>query len=99
MKAIFIDRDGVINKDPGGWTRFGYVTDVADMHYIPGVFKALRLLRENGIKVIVISNQAGVGKGHFTREDLDRINAAMLKKVAAEGGRIDAVYYLSLIHI
>jgi len=65
IRTIFIDRDGVINKDPGGWTVHSYVTGWKDFHFLPGSIEALKLLNKNNIKAIVISNQAGVSKGYF----------------------------------
>lgn len=93
MKAIFIDRDGVINKDPGGWTEHSYVTDWKDFHFLPGVFKALKMLKEKRVKIIVISNQAGVSKGFYTKEKLGEINELMLKEIGKNGGGIEEVFY------
>ena len=93
MRAIFIDRDGVINKDPGGWTKYDYVTETRDFHFLPGSLKALRLLRENGIRVIVVSNQAGVSKGYFTKEKLAEVSKLMTDEVRASGGSIEEVCY------
>ena len=93
IKAIFIDRDGVINKDPGGWTKYSYITELADFHFLPGSLKALRLLNENRVKVIIVSNQAGVSKGYFTNSKLEDVNSFMLDEVGKAGGRIEEVYY------
>ena len=93
MKTIFIDRDGVINKDPGGWTEYSYVTKWVDFHFLPGVFAALKLLNRNRVKVVIISNQAGVSKGYFTKERLKEINSRMLDEINKNGGRIEEVYY------
>ncbi len=93
MKTLFIDRDGVINKDPGGWTRHEYVTELKDFHFLPGAFEALALLNRNRIQVIVASNQAGVNKGFFTKERLDKITCMMLAEVKKNGGNICEVCY------
>lgn len=93
MKAIFIDRDGVINKDPGGWTEHSYVADPKDMHILPGAIEALKLLDRSNIKAIVISNQAGVGKGYFTKEKLAEVTSRMLDEIGKKGARIEEVYY------
>lgn len=93
MKAVFIDRDGVINKDPGGWTEHSYVTKWEQFKFLPGALDALKSLNKNGIKVILISNQAGVGKGHFSRNELDAVTGKMIKEVRRAGGEIEAVYY------
>lgn len=93
QRYIFIDRDGVVNKDPGGWTEHSYVTRPDLFHFLPGSLEALRKLRTAGYKVIVISNQGGVGKGHFTRRDLDAVNALMLEGVRKAGGAIQESFY------
>lgn len=93
MKAIFIDRDGVINKDPGGWTTYSYVTDWKDFFFLPGSLEALKLLNKNNIKVIVISNQAGVSKGYFSKERLDEITSKMLKEINKNGGKVEEAFY------
>lgn len=93
MKAVFIDRDGVINKDPGGWTERGYVTDWKDFKFLPGALEALKILKQNGIKVIVISNQAGVNKGYYSEDILAEINNKMLQAVEKTGGAIEEAFY------
>ena len=93
MKALFIDRDGVINKDPGGWTKTDYVTDWKDFHFIPGTLQALKILKEKGVKVIVASNQGGVNKGFYTKAELNKVNSSMLKEIEKAGGAIEEVFY------
>lgn len=93
IKTIFIDRDGVINKDPGGWTAHQYVTELRDFHFLPGAFEALALLNRNRVQVVIVSNQAGVNKGYFSKERLDEITHMMLSEVKKNGGKISEVYY------
>ncbi|MCM8761523.1 MAG: D-glycero-beta-D-manno-heptose 1,7-bisphosphate 7-phosphatase [Candidatus Omnitrophica bacterium] len=93
MKAIFLDRDGVINKDPGGWTKYNYVTETKDFHFLPGSLEALKLLCQNRYRIIIVSNQGGVAKGYFTKEKLAEINSMMLDKIGAAGARIEEVFY------
>ena len=93
MKYLFIDRDGVINKDPGGWTKTNYVTEWKDFHFVPGTLEALKILKEKGIKVIVASNQGGVNKGLYTQEELNKVNEMMLKEIRKSGGEIEEVFY------
>ena len=90
MKVVFLDRDGVINEFPGNGL---YVTRVKDFHFLPRTLKALKLLTDAGYRIFVISNQAGVGKGVFSKDRLDKITAHMLKGVNAAGARIDDVLY------
>lgn len=92
-KIIFLDRDGVINKDPGGWTPYDYVTEFDELQFLPGALDALAKLNHTGYDVVVISNQAGVGKGHFTKRRLDEINALMVGEVKRHGGSIRESFY------
>ena len=92
-KVIFIDRDGVINKDPGGWTEHSYVTRWEDFHFLPGVKDALTKLSQNGYDIIVISNQGGVSKSFFSQAALDEITDKMLREIESAGAKIKKVYY------
>lgn len=86
-KAIFLDRDGVLNVD------HGYVHKVADLQIIPGVGPALVELKHRGFLLIVVSNQSGVGRGYFTATDVDLFHAAMQSKLQGEYNvQIDAFY-------
>jgi len=90
MKAIFLDRDGVINRDPG----FGdYIKSWAEFEFLPGAVDAIKLLNKNGYEIFVISNQAGVDRGLFSEEALNEITANMLKEIEAQGGKIRWVSY------
>ena len=93
QKTIFIDRDGVINKDPGGWTKYSYVTKWDEFFFIDGSVKALQLLKDAGYKIFVISNQGGISKGYFTQKDLDEVNRKMLIEIKKGGGKIDRLFY------
>lgn len=90
MKIVFLDRDGVINRDPG---MGGYVTGWTEFEFLPGALEALRKLKQAGWTVKVISNQAGVAKGLYTREALDEITKNMLAEVKRGGGEISSVHY------
>ena len=93
MKAVFLDRDGVINEFPG---YFKYVTSWDDFHFLPNVAQSLKKLTANGFKIFIISNQAGVGKGLYTKQTLDLITNNMLKGLGAEV-KIEGVYYCTHI--
>lgn len=90
MKLVFLDRDGVINEFPGNGK---YVTKLKDFHFIPGALDALRSLTQEGFKTFVISNQAGVAKGVYSRHKLQLITRRMLQEVRKAGGRIRKVFY------
>ena len=90
MKVIFLDRDGVINEFPGNGL---YVTKVKGFHFIPRSLDALKRLTEAGYNIFVVSNQAGVGKGVYSKKKLDQITAHMMKRVTEHGAKIDEVLY------
>lgn len=88
--AVLLDRDGVLNVRP---PRAEYVRRAADVRWLPGALEALRLFAEAGYRVIVVSNQAGIGRGAMTDADLRGIHRRMLDEAQAAGGRIDAFYH------
>ncbi len=88
--VIFLDRDGVINQYPGDRN---YVTSLKGFRFIRGAKKALRRLGRAGYKMFVISNQAGVSKGIYSKNTLDKITRNMLNKLAKEKAGIQGVYY------
>lgn len=88
MTVVFLDRDGVINRN-----RDDYVRRVEEFEFLPGALDALSKLRSAGCTVVVISNQAGVGRGLIEPEELEKINRTMVDEVERHGGKIAAVYY------
>jgi D-glycero-D-manno-heptose 1,7-bisphosphate phosphatase len=89
-KAIFLDRDGVINaKLPEDH----YVSSVSEFEFLPNVFDALALFRELGFILIVVTNQRGIARGFMTEEDLTRVHDHMISEFRNRGIRIDAVYH------
>ncbi len=88
QKAIFLDRDGTINHDPG------YIKDPSIVKILPGVAEGIKRLKDDfGFKMIVISNQAGVSKGLMTLEDVENVNRRVNELLMEEGAEIDAFYY------
>ncbi len=90
MKVVFLDRDGVINEFPGNGN---YVTKVKDFYFVPKSLEAIRILTEAGFTLFVVSNQAGVGKGIYSHDKLNRITHHMLKAVKKAGGKIKKIFY------
>ncbi len=90
MKVVFLDRDGVINQFPGHGS---YVTRVRDLRFIRGSKQAIKALTQAGYKIFVISNQAGVGRGVFTQQKLNQIDARLKREVFSSGGRITQTFY------
>ena len=89
QKFVLLDRDGVINRHIAG----GYVTSWDEFEFLPRSLQGLRLLAEHGYAALVVSNQACVGKGLLTEEDLSSITKRFVAEVTASGGNIRAVYY------
>jgi histidinol-phosphate phosphatase family protein len=87
--SLFLDRDGVINRRIVG----GYVTSWDRFEFLPGVLDALKILAGNFSRIIVISNQQGVGKGIMTDSEVQAIHARMTEEVRKDGGNIDKIYY------
>lgn len=90
LKVVFLDRDGVINEFPGNGN---YVTRVKNFHFIPGALEAISRLTASGFTLFIVSNQAGVGKGIYSRDKLNRITKKMMTAVQKTGGRIRKVFY------
>jgi histidinol-phosphate phosphatase family protein len=88
--AVILDRDGVLNRKP---PRANYVRRWEDFEWLPEAKEALRRLKAAGFRVIVVSNQAGVGRGAMTEADLLEIHRRMVREAVLADGRIDAIYY------
>ncbi|CAM3694796.1 HAD family hydrolase [Cohnella lubricantis] len=86
-KALFLDRDGVINVEKN------YVYKIEDFEFIDGIFDVMRHFQERGYLLIVITNQAGIGRGYYTEEDFNKLNEWMLRRCVDEGIHITKVYY------
>jgi len=90
MKAIFLDRDGVINRYPGD---SDYVKSWGEFKFLPKVKSSLKRINDRGFKIFIISNQAGVSKGIYSQETLDLITQNMLKELNDAKIDIAGVYY------
>jgi len=90
VKAVFLDRDGVINEYPGDRE---YVTGWDGFRFLPGAGEAVKNLSAAGYRIFIISNQAGVSKGVYSRDALDTITGNMLKELNKDGKHISGVYY------
>jgi histidinol-phosphate phosphatase family protein len=85
--VVFLDRDGVINR-----RRPDHVKSWAEFEFLPGALTGLALLRQMSIRVVVITNQAVVGRGLLQEEELHMIHRRMAAAASAQGGRIERVY-------
>jgi D-glycero-D-manno-heptose 1,7-bisphosphate phosphatase len=82
-RALFLDRDGVINID------HGYVSRVEDFRFVPGILDFILQAQRKGYLPIVVTNQSGIGRGYYTREDFERLTEHMLQKMQEHGIAID----------
>ena len=89
--TLFLDRDGVINR----WLPGDYVRSWDQFAFLPGILESLRKWASHFKRIIIVSNQRGVGKGKMTQEELEAVHARMRAEIAAAGGRIDAIYTCS----
>ncbi|MCX7696596.1 MAG: HAD-IIIA family hydrolase [Bacteroidales bacterium] len=87
--TLFLDRDGVINRRIIG----GYVVVPDQFEFLPNVFEALNLASSIFDKIIVVTNQQGVGKKLMTEQDLEVIHSYMIDKIEQHGGKITKIYY------
>ncbi len=87
--TLFLDRDGVINHE-----KFeDYIYNYDEFIFYDGVPEAMPLLNHRFARIIIVTNQRGVGKGWMTEASLMDIHHHMLKDIEIAGGRIDAIYY------
>lgn len=86
-KAIFLDRDGVINKEKG------YITSWADFELLPNTLKALQLIQQSEYLSIVITNQSGIAKGLYTEAELMHIHEQLNRQLSEAAVEIDAFYF------
>ena len=86
-RAVFLDRDGTINEE------MGYINHPDRFIILPQVPEAIRLLKKNNFKVILVSNQAGVAKGYFPIELIEELHQILQEKLLKEDATLDAIYY------
>lgn len=86
-RALFLDRDGVVNVN------HGYVHKIRDFDFIDGIFDLVLTATELGYLVIVITNQAGIGRGLYTEADFHALSEWMCRKFELIGATIDRVYF------
>lgn len=87
--TVILDRDGVLNRRP---PPAHYVRSWEDWHWLPGALEALRLLHQGGWRILLASNQPGVGRNLMSESDLMAVHERMRRDARAAGGEIDAIY-------
>jgi D-glycero-D-manno-heptose 1,7-bisphosphate phosphatase len=83
-KVLFLDRDGVINHDPGDYTM-----SLEEFVILPDVPKAIKLASDKGYKIVIITNQGGIAKGFYTHDEVHRIHSYLRDEVP----EIDGIFY------
>lgn len=86
-KVLFLDRDGVLNKDTH------YLHDPAELEWVDGAKEALAQARQAGYELIVVTNQSGVARGYYTEEEVRYLHGCMQAELAACGAGVRAFYY------
>lgn len=90
VKIAFLDRDGVLNSSK---INNGYIGKVKDFKWIPGAKKTLKLFKDNGFKIIIVTNQSGIARNYFSLKDLYRINKYIRDTLKKIDIKIDAIYF------
>ncbi len=85
--AVFLDRDGTINEE------VEYLHDPKKFRLLPNALEGLKKLQNMGYRLVVVTNQGGIGLGYYTEEDFYRVNREMFRQLAPAGVRIDKIYF------
>lgn len=85
--GIFLDRDGTIVEE------VGYINHLERLKFFPWTVEALRKLNSAGVPLVIVTNQSGVGRGHFSEELVNQVHRKIQDEVTARGARIDAFYF------
>jgi D-glycero-D-manno-heptose 1,7-bisphosphate phosphatase len=86
-KVVILDRDGTIVIDRT------YLADPAGLEFLPGAAEGLRSMHTQGYRLVVISNQSGVGRGLFSLETLQKMNSRLMEMVRASGAHLERIYF------
>jgi len=84
--GVFVDRDGTINE------QMGYINHLSRFHMLPRSAAAIRLLNDNQVPVVIITNQSGLARGYFPEELLAAVHEKMKQMLAEEGAHVDGIY-------
>jgi D-glycero-D-manno-heptose 1,7-bisphosphate phosphatase len=88
-KALFLDRDGIINID------HGYVSQIEDFKFTEGIFELLKLFIKEGYTLFIVTNQSGIGRGYYSQEDFNTLTKWMLDALKKENIYIESIQHCS----
>lgn len=85
--VVVLDRDGTINIDRH------YISDPGQLEFLPGAASGLKRLQAMGCRIVIVTNQSGVGRGYFSLEDLERVHRRLREMIAELGVAIEGIYF------
>ena len=86
-RALFLDRDGVINKD------YGYVYKIEDFKFCKGIFDIVKFFKDRDYLIVVVTNQSGIGRGYYSKDDFLTLTKYMKDEFKKQRADIDEVYF------
>ena len=86
-KAVFFDRDGVLNVDKA------YLYKIDELEWIDGALESIAYLTQSGYLVFVVTNQSGIARGYYTVAEMEKLHRYMTETAAVSGGKIEKFYY------
>lgn len=86
-RALFLDRDGVVNEE------IGYLIQPEDVRFVPGLFSLCRAAHAAGYRIVVVTNQSGIARGYYTEAEFHVLTDWMREEFKREGAPLDAVYF------
>jgi D-glycero-D-manno-heptose 1,7-bisphosphate phosphatase len=86
-KALFLDRDGVVNVE------IGYLHQIEEVEFVPGIFSLCRTAMRLGYRLVIVTNQAGIARGYYDEAAFNALMARMGEQLRSQGVELDAVYY------